>query len=286
MSDHGHHIEGEFHNSWAPITMSMGLMITLLGFAVWGAAFAVVGLTIVFIGLGMWWKQDLPLDGSYEPKAVHAPFHGQDVRKVGMWVFLMSEMMVFSSFFSTYIRYRTRDGFATAGSDATGHVASYYVTHSFWTLLPGGINTLMLIVSSFTVVMALKYAKMPEFVAPKNPLLKMIAPDRRRAIRNNLIITAVLASLFITLKLYEWWVLYHHDHFYHSSGMAGATFYTITGAHGVHVFAGIVALIYMAFKAHRGGYTPLNAQSIEYFGLYWHFVDLMWVIIFPGFYLY
>ena len=54
----------------------------------------------------------------------------------------------------------------------------------------------------------------------------------------------------------------------------------------MHVFGGMVALAYMVLKAFRGGYTPENAVSIEYFGLYWHFVDLVWVLVFPAFYLY
>ena len=68
--------------------------------------------------------------------------------------------------------------------------------------------------------------------------------------------------------------------------MSASTFYVTTGTHGVHVFGGMVALFYMVIKAFRGGYTPQNAVSIEYFGLYWHFVDLVWVLVFPAFYLY
>ena len=68
--------------------------------------------------------------------------------------------------------------------------------------------------------------------------------------------------------------------------MSASTFYVTTGTHGVHVFGGMVALAYMVLKAYRGGYTPQNAVSIEYFGLYWHFVDLVWVLVFPAFYLY
>ena len=65
-----------------------------------------------------------------------------------------------------------------------------------------------------------------------------------------------------------------------------STFYVTTGTHGAHVFIGIIGLTYMTWKAWTGGYTPQNAVSIEYFGLYWHFVDLIWVIVFPFFYLY
>ena len=68
--------------------------------------------------------------------------------------------------------------------------------------------------------------------------------------------------------------------------MSASTFYVTTGTHGVHVLGGMVALAYMVIKAFKGGYTPQNAVSIEYFGLYWHFVDLVWVLVFPAFYLY
>jgi cytochrome c oxidase subunit I+III len=87
---------------------------------------------------------------------------------------------------------------------------------------------------------------------------------------------------------------HHHDWVDEATGatmladisVSASTFYVTTGTHGVHVFGGIVGLTYMTLKASRGGYTPKNAVSIEYFGLYWHFVDLVWVIVFPFFYLY
>jgi cytochrome c oxidase subunit I+III len=68
--------------------------------------------------------------------------------------------------------------------------------------------------------------------------------------------------------------------------VSASTFYVTTGTHGLHVALGIIGLTYMTFKAWTGGYTPDNAVSIEYFGLYWHFVDLVWVLVFPFFYLY
>ncbi len=65
-----------------------------------------------------------------------------------------------------------------------------------------------------------------------------------------------------------------------------STFFVTTGTHGAHVLIGIIGLTYMTWKAWMGRYTPKNAVSIEYFGLYWHFVDLVWVLVFPFFYLY
>jgi cytochrome c oxidase subunit I+III len=68
--------------------------------------------------------------------------------------------------------------------------------------------------------------------------------------------------------------------------LSASTFYVATGTHGAHVFGGMIGLSYMTYKAHKGGYSPNNAVSIEYFGIYWHFVDLVWVLVFPAFYLY
>ena len=66
-----------------------------------------VGLFVSLVGLIIWWRQDMSFDGTYEPMATGAPFKNIQIRKVAIWVFLMSEMMVFTSLFSTYIRYRT-----------------------------------------------------------------------------------------------------------------------------------------------------------------------------------
>ena len=68
--------------------------------------------------------------------------------------------------------------------------------------------------------------------------------------------------------------------------VSATLFYVTTGTHGVHVFGGIIGLTYLTYKAWTGAYNPQSAVSIEYFGLYWHFVDLVWVLVFPFFYLY
>ena len=185
------------------------------------------------------------------------------------------------------------------------------------TLIPGAINTFALIISSYTIVLALKTAKDTT----------LSDAERNSKVGKYLLATLTLATLFLCFKMIEWFVGFEigdHDHpiFYapslledkftiHSSEytychlydeaahactpgydaifdirMSASTFYVTTGTHGVHVFGGMVALAYMVLKAFRGGYTPQNAVSIEYFGLYWHFVDLVWVLVFPAFYLY
>ncbi|MEO2115161.1 MAG: cytochrome c oxidase subunit 3 [Candidatus Poseidoniia archaeon] len=353
---------GSPHNSWAPFILSMGVAIflfTLAGAFKWGefqgwgkVPLIFVGLGVVGFGLLIWWRQDISfgVNGEvFEPKAAGAPFQNIDIRKVAMWVFLMSEMMVFTSLFSTYMRYRF--GIAScqtvfeSGEWVEGAAvicfepASHLIASSWFHIAPGAINTFALIISSFTIVQALRYAKMRD-----------IDEDvRRRKITRYLGTTWFLAILFLTMKMIEWFLgfplpeflhefnhgdstinsLYtegylinadhyqHHEydtHYLESNGhgldhdsdlyammeagthpgghmmaniqVSATTFYVTTGTHGAHVFGGIIGLSYMTLKAARGGYTPDNAVSIEYFGLYWHFVDLVWVLVFPFFYLY
>lgn len=330
---------GAPHNSWAPIIMSCGFAIflfTLAGAFQWGefvsAGYVPLvfgGLGVTFFGLVVWWRQDMGFDGaSYEPKSAGAPFQNIDIRKVAMWVFLMSEMMIFTSLFSTYMRYRLGldncgDVFASGNwVEGTPVVcfepASHLISSSWFHLAPGAINTFALIMSSFTIVQALRWAK--------KPVGSVDEDTRRRRITRYLGTTWILALLFITLKMVEWFLgfplpeflheynhghaaidslysegyLINNDHYQHHSyvdeathahmmadiQVSATTFYVTTGTHGVHVFGGVIGLTYMTYKAHTGGYTPDNAASIEYFGLYWHFVDLVWVLVFPFFYLY
>ena len=362
--NHGH--GGAPHNSWAPIMIAFGSSLFLLGFTkvftqtwddeadLWTYAIhssqiglLIAGLAIFSAGLTVFWRQDWSHSGSFEPKAIGTPFRTIDIRKVAIWMFLMSEMMVFSSLFSTYIRYRTgfdncQDLFESSIEPGSTVIleagqqcwlpASYFIAEGGYhqanahaalgfmpdTLIPGAINTFALIVSSYTIVLALKTAKDSS----------LSDAERNSKVGKYLSITLFLATLFLTFKLIEWFVgfeigdkgdWYHFyapslsaDHFtIHESEytychlydeaahactpgneaifdirMSASTFYVTTGTHGVHVFGGMVALAYMVLKAFRGGYTPQNAVSIEYFGLYWHFVDLVWVLVFPAFYLY
>jgi heme/copper-type cytochrome/quinol oxidase subunit 3 len=355
---------GAPHNSWSPFILSMGVAIFLfsLGAAYeWGEFQGWGNVPLVFVGLGVisfslliWWRQDMSfgMHGEvFEPKSTGTPFQNIDIRKVAMWMFLMSEMMVFTSLFSTYMRYRLGipncktvfhsgewvEGTAVTCFEPAGHL----IASSWFHIAPGAINTFALIISSFTIVQALRYAKK-----------KDIDEDvRRRKVTRYLGTTWFLAILFLTLKMIEWFLgfplpeflhefnhgdseikslyaegylinadSYEHKAFdtdyiekhpedysipeesalymmmeagTHPGGkmmaniqVSATTFYVTTGTHGAHVLGGIIGLTYMTLKAAKGGYTPDNAVSIEYFGLYWHFVDLVWVLVFPFFYLY
>ena len=259
-----------------------------------------IGLTIIMIGVANWWREDLPFIGHGEQIATSAPFEGEHIRKAGLWVFIMSEVMVFATFFSSYLRVRTEwctkwafdEGKCSVGSTEGDIVltASDYLrpggaagTGDFWTMLPGAVNTFALIISSYTIVLALKTAKSKDWEAPKG-ILRHLLPDKKTAVRNYLIATLLLGSMFIVLKLVEWSHLVAEG--FTVGTVQGSIFYVATGAHGLHVFAGLLIMLYLVFKADTIGYDEDNGQGIEYFGLYWHFVDLAWVVIFPAFYLY
>jgi len=244
---------------------------------------------ILIIGIGNWWNEDLK--GHHEQIATSDPFKGQDIRKAGMWIFLISETMVFASFFSSYLRMRT--GWCTEWAVDAGKcdvvdttTASDLLRHEIGTLLPGAINTFALIISSYTIVLALKTAKNVDWEPSKNALIAKIFPTRKQTVRNYLIITLALGSMFIVLKLVEWSHLIAEG--FTIDTQAGSIFYVATGAHGLHVFVGLLVMLFLIFKADvlENGFDEHNGQGIEYFGLYWHFVDLAWVAIFPAFYLY
>ena len=314
--DHHHGDDHEeHHGSASPILMAGGILLFMMGFPgfvvtckSWlgldydpdmsGFMLSAIGMIITIMGIGNWWNEDLK--GFPEQIATSKPFEGQDIRKAGMWIFLISETMVFASFFSSYLRMRTgwctqwavNDGKCDAVDTLT---ASDYLrpggaqlggagNGDFWTLLPGGINTFALIISSYTIVLALKTAKNVDWEPSKNALMARLFPTRQKAVRNYLLITVALGSLFIVLKLIEWSHLIAEG--FTIDSQAGSIFYVATGAHGLHVFIGLLVMLFMVFKADTVGYDEENGQGIEYFGLYWHFVDLAWVAIFPAFYLY
>ena len=210
-----HH--GAPHNSWAPIIMSAGFAIflfTLGGAYEWGefvstsyALMIFVSLAVIGLGILIWWRQDFSFDGSYEPKSFGAPYQNIDIRKVAVWVFLMSEMMVFSHHYSVLTsdivqELKTVKQFFESGNWVEGTAvtcfepASHLIASSWFHLAPGAINTFALIISSFTIVQALRYAKKKD----------LDENTRRRKVTMFLGTTWLLAILFLTLKMIEWFI--------------------------------------------------------------------------------
>ncbi|MEX2572182.1 MAG: heme-copper oxidase subunit III [Gemmatimonadota bacterium] len=184
--------------------------------------------------------------------------------KLGMWVFLLSEIMFFTGLIGAYVilRFAQPDAFTEPGVVLNVPLTAF--------------NTFVLICSSVTMVKG--------FAALQN--------GDQRGLRLWLLATVFLGAFFLSIQAIEYYLLASHGFVptfagYAAEGgaMYGMTFYTLTGFHGAHVTVGVLALIFTSVKAFRGGYTPTNLGGVEIMGLYWHFVDLVWIILFTIVYL-
>ena len=184
--------------------------------------------------------------------------------KLGMWVFLLSEVMFFTALIGSYILLRSARPEAFA---APGEVLNVPLT---------AFNTFVLICSSMTMVKA--------FAA--------IEHGDQKGLKRWLLATVLLGAFFLGVQAYEYYKLASHGFVplaeaYHAAGepLYGATFYTLTGFHGAHVTLGVLAMIWITIRAFRGRYTQGSHTGVETMGLYWHFVDLVWIILFTIVYL-
>ncbi len=204
---------------------------------------------------------------------------GVDVynNKLGMWVFLGSEVMFFTALIGTYVILRFG---AAAPWALPGKVLSIPITAA---------NTFLLICSSVSMVKA--------FAA--------IADGDRKGLSRWLFLTMVLGATFVGVQAYEYTHLVHRGFLpsgYRegselaelaaqgvlpaaTGGLYGSTFFTMTGFHGFHVTCGVICMSYVWLKSLRGGYTQQDYRGVEVIGLYWHFVDLVWIILFTIVYL-
>ena len=304
--DHGH------HGTIAPFVFCIGAAVMFIGLVMatagngdntgdngyWFVFF--LGLAGLLTGFFLWvqdyWDQDS--EEGEDIEGYHDFWSSITTRKFGMWIFLLTEVMVFSTLLSAYLRYRAAVPDYDSGIDCGLEfelcwVPAADVIRSH--LIFGVINTFALLLSSLTVVLALYAAK------NNNP----------KATTRYLMATFVLGALFLILKIWEWgemknghfWDaehcdvmkqdIAHHciapkyeDGFWLDTSLEGTTFYITTGTHGAHVFVGLIALVYLIAKANKGAYNEKYHDTIELFGLYWHYVDVVWVFVFPFFYLY
>ena len=181
---------------------------------------------------------------------------GIENRKLGMWIFLASEVMFFTGLIGAYIVLR----------QAT---PDWPVPRSILNIPLTALNTFLLICSSATLVKGLASAQ----------------DGDREGMQVGLFLTVLLGSLFLAIQMHEYHELIHGKHFTPSSSIFGSCFFTLTGFHGAHVFIGVLCLIFVFIRSLRGHYTPADYRGIEIVGLYWHFVDLVWIILFTILYL-
>ena len=257
---HGHHLSSR------PIWLSVGAMIFLVGASFYPGGLAVgtmvVGALIAFYSLYGWARDDLagrfaiPLEQLGE----RWPFNAVPKMKLGMWVFLSSEIVLFGSFIGAYIFIRS----AVISWPAAGTVHDIPL---------GTINTLILVTSGLTMALAVQAIRQG---------------DQRRLLMW-LGTTFVLGSTFMGIKLSEWVNLSSAGFVIGSANpttsLAASAYYFLVGLHGAHVVAGLIVMVYLMKKTASGMYTKDEHEAVENFGLYWAFIDIVWCFLFPLFYL-
>jgi len=172
---------------------------------------------------------------------------------LGMLLFIISEVMLFGSFFTAYffLRVVAKDPWPAPGTDIPKLVA--------------GINTAILVSSSLTMHWAT--------ISARN--------GNRRAMQAGLVTTFLLGLTFLTVQINE----YVHLGFAPHDSAQGTIFYSLTGLHGAHVFVGLNLLLYSTIRAFRGHFSPKEHRGVEVPGIYWHFVDIMWIVVYTTVYI-
>jgi cytochrome c oxidase subunit 3 len=195
-----------------------------------------------------------------------------EVASLGMWIFLATELMVFGGLFTAYTVYRV------------SYPAEFAEASRRLNLAFGGVNTIVLLASSLTMALAVYGAQV----------------GRRQFMVVCLALTALLGTAFLVIKGFE----YHGD--YEENLVPVLAFepaewprpldprhvqlflmlyYIMTGLHAIHLIVGIALISTIAVLAHRGRFTPAYYSPVEVSGLYWHFVDVVWIFLLPLLYL-
>ncbi len=193
--------------------------------------------------------------------ALPAPAHaletstGLDNRKLLMWLFLGSECLFFGSFISAYLLYRNRN---TQGP----------YPDELFDIPFTSVSSFVLLMSSLTMVLA----------------LAAIQQGDVRRMRVWLLATSLLGMLFVGGQAFEF-TQFYREGLSLDTNVFGTTFFVLTGFHGAHVTVGVLILMSMWSASFKGKITQENALNVELAGLYWHFVDIVWIIIFTMIYL-
>lgn len=223
-----------------------------------------------------------------------------DSCKLGMWLFLVTEVMFFSGLFCAYAVYRAN------------HPEIFVYAHKFLDTNLGAINTIVLLVSSLTMALAVRASQL----------------GQQRVLIINLVLTLLCAGGFLCIKYVEYshkwhagllWAREFHPDLEHlnashgegahddhgnggtshgndhaagsaadaprNAGIFFSIYFCLTGLHGIHILAGMGAIVWVLIRSIRGDFTPDYYGPVDFVGLYWHLVDLIWIYLFPLLYL-
>jgi cytochrome c oxidase subunit 3 len=179
-----------------------------------------------------------------------------DARTLGMFLFIASEAMLFGSFFTAYFFVRVVNPGAPAEWPPEPHHFPVFVA---------GVNTAILVTSSFTMHWA----------------LQSIKRGQRAGFLAGMVLTFVMGLAFLLTQAIE----YLNVGFNTGDGAFASVFFGLTGLHGAHVFVGLTLLAMVIIRGFRGHFTPEHHHGVELPGIYWHFVDVMWIVVYSAVYL-
>jgi cytochrome c oxidase subunit 3 len=191
-----------------------------------------------------------------------------DTTKIGMWLFLATEILMFGGLFAGFAYMQSR------------FPEAFFEAHKHLQVPLGTLNTIVLLISSFTMVMAVHKA----------------ATNKQKQLIAYLTITIVCACMFLVVKYFE------YSHKFHDGLLPGRFFsntedptghqfiffsfyFMMTGLHGIHILLGIIVLLWLLRRAIRGDFTSSYYTPVDLVGLYWHLVDVIWIYLFPLLYL-
>ncbi len=199
------------------------------------------------------------------------PEQQMDAATLGMWTFLITEVLFFGGMFASYAVYRNMylDAFAS--------------TTQYMNVVLGGTNTAVLICSSLTMVLAVRSAQL----------------SNNKHLRLFLILTMIFGTAFLVIKGFEYhskwveglvpglkWSGYtEHPEFAYHAQILFFLYFCLTGMHALHMVVGLGLLTFLLFQARRGLFSATYFAPVEMIGLYWHFVDIVWIFLFPLLYL-
>ncbi len=195
---------------------------------------------------------------------------GVDSRKLAFWGFIGSECLLFGSLIATYMAYKGRSiGGPLPHEGGWANAAGEVVDHGVFNIPLTTFSTFILLMSSVAMVLALNYTQ---------------RGDRKRSTLW-LLLTALGGGIFLGCQVYEFTYFVVHDGMTLGTSLFSSSFFLLTGFHGAHVTVGILYLMTLASLSWAGKIPPAKSLNVEIAGLYWHFVDVIWIIIFPLVYL-
>lgn len=248
--------EKEQKSSFMPIIISAGAAVMMLGVAV-NIVIFFVGLGILLAGIIKVFKDNAQERFNKEEIAEETwPLEHVSTMKTGVWVFLMSEILIFGGLLVAYAYVRL--------SSPTWPIAT-----DIHNVTIGTVNTILLLTSSLSIALA----------------LNSVRNGNNTGLKIGLAATIGLGVAFLVIKLGFEWPELSRNGFTTSSGLPASSYYALTGVHAVHVAVGLVVIGYLFFRALGGAFSNSRHSSIEHVGLYWHFVDIVWMFLFPLFYL-